>query len=234
MTVALACVAETRLVGQELPSAGFIPFGSESSAWKVLEAGDFERANCDEETFTWEGSWAKCTGKPVGVLKSKKEFRNIEIVAYWRHLSIGGNSGFFLWVPSKAFKDLKPDTLPKGGIEIQMLDHGYRDRFVARTGKEPDWFTTNGDVFSVGTSTMEPFAPVSPNGSRSFPREHRSFGSPQWNHYYIRAVDGEIRLWVNGMEVSGGKNCNPSSGYLCLESEGAPIEWKDIRIRELP
>jgi hypothetical protein len=43
-----------------------------------------------------------------------------------------------------------------------------------------------------------------------------------------------VRLWVNGHEVSGGNDANPAEGYLCLESEGAPVEFKDIKIRELP
>ncbi|MGB1706895.1 MAG: 3-keto-disaccharide hydrolase [Rubripirellula sp.] len=56
----------------------------------------------------------------------------------------------------------------------------------------------------------------------------------QWNHYYVRAINGEVRLWVNGEEVSGGTGCSPSTGYLCLESEGSPIEFRGLRIRELP
>ena len=59
-------------------------------------------------------------------------------------------------------------------------------------------------------------------------------GTPEWNHYYVRAVDGEVWLWVNGEKVSGGKDCKPSEGYLCLESEGAPIDFRNLRIRELP
>ena len=59
-------------------------------------------------------------------------------------------------------------------------------------------------------------------------------GVGEWNHYYVRGINGEIRLWVNGEEVSGGANCEPHSGYLCLESEGSPVEFKNIRIRELP
>ena len=39
---------------------------------------------------------------------------------------------------------------------------------------------------------------------------------------------------VHGHEVSGGSDANPAEGYLCLESEGAPVEFKDIKIRELP
>ena len=43
-----------------------------------------------------------------------------------------------------------------------------------------------------------------------------------------------VRLWVNGEEVSGGEGISPAAGYLCLESEGAPIEFKNIRLRVLP
>jgi hypothetical protein len=46
-------------------------------------------------------------------------------------------------------------------------------------------------------------------------------------------VDGEVRLWVNGEEVSGGDGIEPASGYFCLESEGAPIEFRNIRLRKL-
>ena len=81
---------------------------------------------------------------------------------------------------------------------------------------------------------MTPFPPSSPNGRRSFPTEDRSRGVGEWNHYYIRAINGEVRLWVNGREVSGGSDCTPCSGYLCLESEGSPLEFRNLRIRELP
>ena len=146
----------------------------------------------------------------------------------------GGNSGIFAWVPAEALKDLPPDALPKWGIEVQMLDHGYREKYEQQSGKKGDWFTTNGDIFAVGNSQLNPFPPLSPNGSRSFPRKNLSNGINEWNFYYVRAINGEIRLWVNGEEVSGGNNAEPHSGYLCLEAEGAPVEFKNIRVRELP
>src|SRR5438445_292463 len=117
------------------------------------------------------------------------------------------------------------------GIEVQVLDHGYKEQYEKRSKKKADWFTTNGDVFPVGSSTMTPFAPTSPDGRRSFPSKNLSKGFGEWNHYYVRCINGEIRLWVNGEEVSGGNNIEPASGYLCLESEGAPIDFKEIRVR---
>jgi hypothetical protein len=69
---------------------------------------------------------------------------------------------------------------------------------------------------------------------RAFPRKKLSRGVGEWNHYYVRCINGEVRLWVNGEEVSGGTDIEPRSGYMCLEAEGAPVEFREIRLRELP
>ena len=134
----------------------------------------------------------------------------------------------------EALKEIKPNELPKYGIEVQILDHGFAQQYEQRTGKKGDFFTTNGDIFAVGKSKLKPFPPTSPNGSRSFPRKQLSKGVGEWNHYYVRAINGEVRLWVNGEEVSGGTGAEPRTGYLCLESEGSPIDFRNLRIRELP
>lgn len=215
----------------EAPPKAFID--GVGPGWVALGKDDFENVNCDPETWSFpaEGQ-IHCTGKPVGVMRTKKTWTNFELVVQWRHMKSGGNSGVFVWTTEDSLKGLKPNALPKG-IEVQILDHGYAEQYKKSTGKEPDWFTTNGDVFPVGVK-MTPFPPLSPNGSRSFPRKNLSKGVEQWNHYYVRAINGEVRLWVNGEEVSGGTGCDPKTGYLCLESEGSPIEFRNLRVRELP
>ena len=202
--------------------------------WQSLGEQDFTNVNCHADTWTWTADGVKCTGQPVGVIRSVKAYTNFELVARWMHRRAGGNSGIFVWTSDAALKDLKPGSLPKGGIEVQVLDHGYTEQWEKSSGKKADWFTTHGDVFPVGTAKMKPFPPNSPDGSRSFPRKQLSKGAGEWNHYYVRCINGEVRLWVNGEEVSGGSECDPRTGYLCLESEGAPVEFKELRIRELP
>ncbi|QDU44234.1 hypothetical protein Mal52_27120 [Symmachiella dynata] len=201
--------------------------------WKSLTLEDFTNVNCDKDTWSFKDGTFYCTGKPVGVIRSNKTYTNIELVVQWRHLKSAGNSGVFIWTPPASLEGLKPGKLPHG-IENQVLDHGYAENFEKKNGKKSDWFTTHGDVFPVGKSKMKPFPPFAPNGRRSFPSKNLSKGVGEWNHYYIRAVNGEVRLWVNGEEVSGGTECDPRTGYLCLESEGSPIEFRDLRIRELP
>lgn len=200
--------------------------------WKAITAADLVNVNGNEDTWAWKDGVLHCTGKPTGVIRTKKEYKNFELVVEWRHLQSGGNSGVFVWTTEESLAALKPGQLPKG-IEVQILDHGFAEQYEKRTGKKGDWFTTNGDVFPVGVK-MTPFPPTSPNGSRSFPKKNVTKGSPEWNHYYIQAKDGVVRLAVNGEEVSGGENCEPAHGFLCLESEGAPVEFRNLKIRELP
>ena len=213
-----------------LPARAFID--GTGPGWVDLGEADFANVNCSPDTWSWTDGIAHCTGKPTGVIRSQKMLTNFELVLHWRHLKASGNSGVFVWTQPESLEGLQPNQLPRG-IEVQVLDHGYAEEYEKRTGKKSDWFTTNGDVFPVG-SKMKPFPPVAPNGERSFPTKNLSKGTPEWNHYYIRAINGEVRLWVNGEEVSGGTNCEPRTGYLCLESDGSPVEFKQIRLRELP
>jgi hypothetical protein len=202
--------------------------------WRALGPGDFAGVNGYPDTWTWDGNLLRSTGVPIGVMRTRDTFTNFELVIEWRHLKAAGNSGVFAWVPMTALEGLPPNQLPRWGIEVQMLDHGYREYHAQRSGGKPgNWFTTNGDIFAVGNSKLEPFEPRSPDGSRSFPRAERSHGAGEWNHYYVRGINGEIRLWVNGEEVSGGRGAEPRTGFLCLEAEGAPIEFRNIRVREL-
>ena len=206
----------------------------EGEGWIPLTEKDFQNVNTDPDTWKWMDGMIFCKGTPVGVTRSKKKYTNFEMVATWRHMKHAGNSGIFLWASEDGLEGLKPNQLPKAGIEVQILDHGYAENYEKVNKKKSDWFTTHGDVFPVGKSKMTPFEPKSPKGNRSFPSKNVSKGVGEWNHYYIKAINGEVRLWVNGEQVSGGKDCDPKTGYLCLESEGSPIEFKGLKIKELP
>lgn len=201
--------------------------------WKALAEEDFVNVNCDPDTWSWRDGILSCTGKPTGVLRTQNEYKNFEFVAQWMHVNSGGNSGIFVWAAADATKNLKAGERPRA-IEVQILDHGFTKQYEASTGNKGDWFTTDGDIFPVFGAKMKPFAPVSPRGDRSFPRKQLTKGFGEWNHYYVRCINGEVRLWVNGEEVSGGSDCEPRSGFICLEAEGSPALFKEMRVRSLP
>lgn len=194
----------------------FVPLfnGRDLSGWV--------NANCAPETWSVTNGMIHCTGKPTGAIRTERQFENFIMEAEWRHLTSGGNSGVFIWgTPIAA-----PGVPFLRGIEVQVLDHGFNIK-----GKN-EWYTTHGDVFPIHGATMKPFGRH--NGQRSFPSEERSKPSPEWNHYRIVCTNGTLRLSVNGKEVSGGENCNYRKGYLALESEGAPVQFRNVRIYELP
>jgi len=175
--------------------------------------------NCAPETFTPRDGMIHCDGIPTGALRTDRQYENFILELEWRHLKSGGNAGVFIWsgpLPAVGQPFLR-------AIEVQVLDHGY--------GKS-DWFTTHGDIFPIHGSQMKPFSPS--KGDRSFPKEFRSKGTNEWNHYRIVATNGVIRLSVNGAEVSGGTDCNWRKGYIALESEGGTVDWRNLRIREFP
>jgi hypothetical protein len=216
--------------------------------WSELTLADFVNVNGDENTWKEVDGVIQCSGTPVGGARTQKQYTNFEMVLEWKHETHAGNSGVFLWCPESAFTDLPPGSLPRQGIEVQVLDLGYEENWEkSRNGEHSNWFTSHGDVFPVGPSSMTAFTPMidytagdttytvgNPQSSRSFPTERLVRKHNEWNHYYIRAINGEVRLWVNGQEVSGGNECKPATGYLALEAEGAPVAFRNMRIRELP
>ncbi len=216
------------------PAATHALINDMQPGWRSLAEADFAHVNSADDTWSWRDGVLHCTGQPVSVLRTAKQYRNFELVVEWMHEKPAGNSGVFVWGKPESIERLTAAGKPglPAGIEVQILDHGFTEMMKAR-GAKTDWFGTNGDVFPVGVK-MTPFPPLSPDGSRSYPRQQMANGHGQWNHYYIRAIDGEVRLWVNGAEVSGGTGCDPAEGYLCLESEGSPIQFRKFRIHELP
>lgn len=195
----------------------------DSMAWKYLFNGvdlnGWVNINGAADTWSVREGMIHCTGKPICALRTTEQYENFILELEWRHLRSGGNAGVFLWAapePATGQPFLR-------AIEVQVLDHGY--------GKS-DWFTTHGDVFPIHGSTMKPFEPS--RGMRSFPSEERSKGSPEWNHYRIECRNGTLKLSVNGAEVSGGSECNWRKGYIALESEGSPVDFRNIRVHQLP
>jgi len=219
----------------------------DGAGWTALTLDDFVNVNGDETTWREEDGVIVCTGKPIGGARTEETYGNFELVLEWRHSTHAGNSGVFLWCPPSAFADLPPGQLPRSGIELQVLDLGYEENWESNKGAPSDWFTSHGDVFPVGASKMTALTPEityagpdgeyvvgNPESSRSFPTKRLTRPHGEWNHYYVRAINGEVRLWVNGEEVNGGRDCRPAEGYLALEAEGAEVSFRNLRVRRLP
>jgi hypothetical protein len=143
------------------------------------------------------------------------------------HMEAGGNSGTFIW---------SEGTVPEGkqlpkGLEVQMLELDWVNQHKRDDGTLPPIAYVHGELFGAnGLETV----PDNPRGTRSKSIENRCKGKGQWNTYDVVAVDGVVKLSVNGKFVNGISKASVKKGYICLESEGAEIHFRNIRIMELP
>ena len=210
---ALLPVAVADDARDEKKDDGFVSLfnGKDFSGWFPI--------NVKPDTFQVRDGLIYCTGQPTGVMRTAKMYENFIIELEWRHLKAKGNAGLFVWSDGV----LAGKTPFTRSIEVLFLD-------AANTAI----YTSDGDVFAIHGAKMKPDRPHPKGWMRCLPSERRSKPAGQWNHYRVTCNDGVLKLAVNGKVVSGGSGCSPRKGYICLESEGSPIEFRNIRLKKLP
>jgi hypothetical protein len=182
--------------------------------------------NTAEDTWKVREGLLICSGHPIGVMRTEKQYENFVLHIEWMHMEPGGNSGVFAW--SNAQPD--PESRLPNGVEVQMLELEWPN-LHKENGVTPPIAYVHGELFGVGGVKT---TPDNPRGERSKSIENRCKGRGEWNTYDVVAVDGVIKLSVNGKFVNGISRSTQKKGYLCLESEGAEIHFRNIRIMELP
>ncbi len=183
--------------------------------------------NTSPETWTVKDGLLVCKGLPIGVMRSARQYENFILHIEWRHMEPGGNSGVFVWSEGKIPEGRR---LPKG-MEVQMLEKEWVNLHPKSNGEPNDIGYISGELFGAGGLRA---TPDNPRGSRSKSLELRCKGAGKWNVYDVVCVDGTVKLSINGKFVNSIRNSSVRKGYLCLESEGAEIHFRNIHIMELP
>jgi hypothetical protein len=194
--------------------SGFKPLfnGRDLSGWA--------RVNCAPNTFTARDGMIVSTGVPTGVMRTTRMYENYILELEWKHIKPGGNAGLFVHSDPITARG-QPFTRAH---EVQIID-----------GNHPEGlWTGHGDVFSIHGATFVPDRPHPQGWMRCLPSERRANPAGQWNHYRVECQDGKLSLAVNGKVVSGGTECKPRKGYICLEAEGSECHFRNIRIKEVP
>ncbi len=181
--------------------------------------------NTTKETWETRDSILVCYGNPIGVVRSSREFENYVLHVEWKHMEPGGNSGMFMWSKAEPGENRLPD-----GVEVQMLELDWVNLNI-RNGEKPPIAYVHGELFGVGGVEI---VPENPRGTRSKSIENRCKPRGEWNTYDVVCVDGTIKLSVNGKFVNGISQSTQRKGYMCLESEGAEIHFRNLKVIELP
>lgn len=206
-------------VGSEPPQFRELFNGKDLTGWVDV--------NTSPDTWSVRDGLLVCKGQPIGVMRSEKQYENFLLHIEWRHMEPGGNSGVFAWSEGSVPEGRR---LPKG-MEIQMLELDWVKLHKQKDGTEPPIAYVHGELFGANGLTT---VPDNPRGNRSRSIENRCKPRGEWNEYDVVCVDGTVKLAVNGKFVNGVSRASVKKGYLCLESEGAEIHFRTIRILELP
>jgi hypothetical protein len=182
--------------------------------------------NTAPDTWHVENGMLVCSGRPIGVMRTERQYENFVLHVEWMHTEPGGNSGMFLWSGPRA----NPGSPFPDGVEVQMLELEWPE-LHKENGVTPPVAYVHGELFGVGKVKT---VPDNPRGPRSMSIENRCKGKGEWNTYDVVAVDGVVKLSVNGKFVNGISRTSQKKGYICMESEGAKIYFRNIRILELP
>ena len=216
-----------QLNAQEVVTA----FGNERQWENILKGENTKgipvkwiQVNTDSGTWKISGNELVCSGQPIGVIRSEKKYRNFILHIEWKHMEAGGNSGTFVWSKAEPGENRLPD-----GVEVQMLELDWVNLNM-RNGEKPPVAYVHGELFGVGGVKI---VPDNPRGERSKSVENRCLGKGKWNVYDVVCVDGTIKLSVNGKFVNGISQSSQKEGYICLESEGSEIHFRNIKIIEL-
>jgi hypothetical protein len=154
-----------------------------------------------------------CKGKPAGYLLTKKnDYENYVLSLKWRWPQMGGNNGALVHVTEPGALGVWPKCL-----EVQLANGEAGDFWVIGTTIEID----------------------NPDG-RIEGRRHKNLSDGdeksvgQWNEMEITCRGDEVLVKVNGKLLNHAKNLSQSKGAIALQSEGTPIEFREIRLRHLP
>ncbi len=166
------------------------------------------------ETWTVRDGVLICDGKPSGFLRTAAMYENYVLEWECRHVAAGGNSGLFVHA----------DALPQVGapyprsVEIQLLDGDH------------------GSIFGIRGASIVPLTNEGVKGKtpQARPTENRCLPAGQWNRYVLTSRDGTLELAVNGKTVTRAQQCSQRKGYLCLQSEGSEIHFRNLRLTRLP
>jgi hypothetical protein len=194
-----------------------------AAVWAAEKDAPFNGKNLDGWTFRGKTPDAEnpfyvkdgllcCKGQPVGYLRTNEKYTGYVFKVEWRwpEGSKPGNNGVLLGVQDG--EHLFNNTWPKS-IEAQLL-HQHA-----------------GDILTIGDFPLQTGRNKGRHTVTLKPSNEKPPG--QWNQFEATLQDGRLKLVINGELQNEATEVAKIPGYIALQSEGAPIEFRNIRLTVL-
>jgi hypothetical protein len=205
--------------------AGMVSLGYAVEEWKPLFDGkSFEGWSFDTlDKIAPEEIWSieegtivvKGKGKPTGVMRTDKSYSNYTLELEWRWTDTGGNSGCLIHCSNPREMNVWPKS-----IEVQLASENAGDFWII------------GETIEVNPEQIAPPKKGKPSRRRLNLTDGSENPLGEWNKIRIVTKDATVEVFVNGTLVQKGWNASASEGAICLQSEKANIQFRNVRIKE--
>ena len=197
------------------------PVEKPPTAIQLFNGRDLSGWTCDlsadgvkmEDVWSVADGVLRCKGEPSGVLRTVDEYGDYVLGVEWRWPpgTEGGNNGVLVHASTPRTLGIWPKS-----IEVQLAKDNA------------------GDFWIIGTELD-----VENEQARRQDRRHLNLTDDsekplgEWNRIEITCKGNEVIVLVNGVLVNHATNCNVTRGAICLQSEGALIEYRNIVLKPL-
>jgi len=171
------------------------------------------------EAYEFSNGMIRMYGENNGYLMSKKSYTNFELSLEYRwnmeekfKTKSKKNSGVMYNIPADY-----PDKIWPKGIQFQIKEN--------TTG---DFIFLDQVTAKVNGKQIEPGASVT---SAKFIENEKPYG--EWNTIFIKSANGKITQYLNGKLINEGTESSSTEGRISLNYEGAPIDFKNIAIKNI-
>lgn len=193
--------------GTHVPDDGMKPLfnGRDLTGWvNVIGASD---------TWTVEDNSVRASGIPKSVLRTDRQYENYILEFEYRKPGSMGQAGIIIHA----------DALPAVG---KPWPRGINIQF---------WRSGNGVIQPVGEAKIQAVSPSQQNMDKPVEMDSVTSGNHnEWHHVRVENRDGMVTLSVGGDLVGRALYSSLRKGYIALKSDGAPVRFRNIAIRELP
>lgn len=184
--------------------------GKDFTGWKLFIPDE----NIDvHEIWSVKNGVVHCKGKPNGYMRTEAKYENYKLHLEWRWAAEPTNSGVLLH--ASGTEKVWPRC-----VECQL-----------KAGSAGDFVLINGTGVTVDGRDMQDVDKQFVGVGKKQASSEKPAG--QWNTYDIECKGDTIRCSVNGVLQNEGTNATDTAGWICLQSEGSPIEFRNIYIELL-
>ena len=163
-----------------------------------------------EQVWSFDGDILKCAGRPIGYIRTNADYTNFVLRLQWRFDPVTKQEG-------------------NSGVLVRMIGE---DRVWPKSVEAQLQSRNAGDFWNIGEFQMSTVDERrSGRNTKHTHANERPVG--EWNDYEI-VVDGpRVTLIVNDEVLNEAWGVEEIAGKICLQSEGAPIHFRNVRLAEI-